>query len=128
MLKNKSILQSISFLFLLLVLNASFFAVFTPKNEATISKKTEQNNDNVNKDTNNSQSEHASYSEGLPFDAVINLGLQCEFHKIVFVEIPQFFISFPILSKEVIKQTFQSVFLLSYFQNLFKTSILINAP
>lgn len=132
MTKNKTILQTISLLFLLLVLNASFFAVYNLKNDIHTAKNLPKQvtkqlkvTDNIQ---NSEQNSEATYSESVSFDAVVSVGLQCEFHKIVFVAIPQLVISYITLLKEPVKQTFQSVFLLSYFQNLFKTSILINAP
>jgi uncharacterized protein YqhQ len=125
MLRQKNILRATSLFFLLLVLNASFFAVFNPKT-TNHSTQTEQADSAPNQE--DSQKDTATYSETVPFDAVIHVGLQCEFHKIVFVAVPQFVVSYFDILNEPIKQTFQSVFLLSYFQNLFKTSILINAP
>ncbi len=133
MTKNKTILQAISLLFLVLVLNASFFAAYNLKNDFLVTQKqlniieNTQNSEQGNTQ-NNEQNNEATYSESVPFDAVISVGLQCEFHKIVFVAVPQLVISYFTILKEPVKQTFQSVFLLSYFQNLFKTSILINAP
>ncbi len=125
MTKNKTILQAISLLFLVLVLNASFFAAYNLKNDSHFAQKQLKITDS---DQNNTQNNEATYSESVPFDAVVSVGLQCEFHKIVFVAVPQLVISYFTILKEPVKQTFQSVFLLSYFQNLFKTSILINAP
>ena len=121
MLRQKNILKATSLFFLLLVLNASFFAVFNPTTHKHFAK-IEQT------DSARNQEDSTTYSESVPFDAVIHVGLQCEFHKIVFVAVPQFVVSYFEILNEPIKQTFQSVFLLSYFQNLFKTSILINAP
>jgi hypothetical protein len=133
MTKNKTILQAIALLFLLLVLNASFFAVYNLNNDFPVAQKQLKITDNTQNSEqsntqNNEQNGETTYSESVPFDAVVSVGLQCEFHKIVFVAVPQLVISYFTILKEPVKQTFQSVFLLSYFQNLFKTSILINAP
>ena len=125
MLKHKTISQAISVLFLLLVLNASFLAVFYPKNNL-LDKKNQQNTQT--EQTSDEAKDSAKLSEAVPFDALIQVALQCEFHKIVFA-IPQSIAIYRIVFKEKIeKQAFWSVALLSYFQNIFSSAILINAP
>ncbi len=120
MLRNQTILKSIAWLFLLLVLHASFLAVYpTPieKAEKQPITATEQSSD------------QPTLSETLPFDALIQVAWQCEFHKIV-LDIPQFIVAFfATTPKERLTNAANwSVFLLSYFQNIFNSAILINAP
>jgi hypothetical protein len=125
LLKHKTISQAISVLFLLLVLNASFLAVFYPKNNL-LDKQNQQNTQT--EQPSDETKDSAKLSETVPFDALIQVALQCEFHKIVF-EVPQNIVIYRIVFKEKIEtQAFWSVALLSYFQNIFSSAILINAP
>lgn len=100
-------------------------AVFYPKNNL-LDKQNQQNTQT--EQTSDETKDSAKLSETLPFNALIQVALQCEFHKIVF-EVPQTFVVYRLLFKEKIeKQAFWSVALLSYFQNIFSSAILINAP
>lgn len=117
----------VSFFFLLLVLNASFFAVFDLKADSYLLKNQVENAHNQD-NANNTEKDIPTYSETVSFHAVIDAGLQCEFQKLILVA-PQsiFFYCFK-YQDEVIKTVFQSVALLPYFQNLFEIAIQINAP
>jgi hypothetical protein len=125
MFKTKTIRKSICWLFFLLVLNASFVAVYQPQSKQLAEQQTNQPATTPEQDA-----EQPTWAEALPFDAVIHVALQCQFLKVVF-GLPSsiYFAFFANTHKEKITAQPQwSVLLLSYFQNIFKSAILINAP
>jgi hypothetical protein len=117
----------VSFFLLLLVLNASFFAVFDLKTNAYSIKKQVEQKKNIETNTP-TEKEVPTYSEQVSFHAVVGAGLQCEFHKIILAVFPQQVIFYFELRKEAITTAFHHIALLSYFQNIFEIAIQINAP
>jgi hypothetical protein len=128
MLRTPTIFKSICWLFLVLVLHASFVAVYQPLNKQLVEQTTQTNN----ADTANSPAQDAeqpTWSETLPFDAVVHVALQCQFLKVVFaLPTPVYHYFANILKEKITAKPQWSALLLSYFQNIFKSAILINAP